>query len=399
MLKIKSNPSSDTSITSIQHHAYTPYTTNFNYGDEVRISVQQQDLLVLPCRSYLYIEGTVTRIAEAGNIANPTWTGSHAFFFFDEIRYELNGIEIDRCRNVGITSLMKGLPSFSKGQEDGPLKLSSFGLAGAVNGHFSYCIPLKHVLGFAEDYQKVIMNMKHELILIRSRNDLNCFQGVNDTYRVAVDRIQWRLPHVKVDDYSKLQLLKHIDGNQSIHMMFRSWDLYEYPTLPQTQKNIWTIKTSNNLQKPRYVIFGMQTNRNGVIANNSKNFDHCNMSQVKLYLNSECYPYENTTVDFTASKAGWLYEAFSNFQESYYHDRNADMCEPYVSLTSFYNEAPLVVFDCSRQNEAVKNSMVDIRLEIETRQNIPENTRAFCLIIHDNVVQYSPFTSIVTKNL
>lgn len=400
MLKIKSNASSDTSITSIQHHAYMPYTINFNRGDEIRIPVQQQDLLVLPSKSFLYVEGTVTRSAAAveQNLANPTWSGNQAFFLFEEIRYEMNGIEIDRCRNVGITSLLKGLPSLSKGQEEGQLKMSSFGHTGVVSGNFSYCIPLKYILGFAEDYKKIVMNMKHELILVRSRNDLNCFIGVNDTYTIEVNKIQWRLPHVKVDDYSKLQLLKHIEGNQSIQMMFRSWDLYEYPTLPQTQKNIWTIKTSNNLQKPRYVIFGMQTNRNGVIARSSTTFDHCNMSQVKLYLNSECYPYENTPVDIPNSKAALLYEAFSNFQESYYHDRNADICEPYTSQLAFYTTYPLVVFDCSRQNEAVKNSMVDIRLEIETRDNIPENTRAFCLIIHDNSVQYSPFTSIVTKN-
>jgi len=32
---------------------------------------------------------------------------------FDKIRYEFNGTEIDRNRNVGITSLMKGYASYS----------------------------------------------------------------------------------------------------------------------------------------------------------------------------------------------------------------------------------------------------------------------------------------------
>ena len=32
---------------------------------------------------------------------------------FDEIRYELNGMEIDRSRNVGMTNLMKGYTTFS----------------------------------------------------------------------------------------------------------------------------------------------------------------------------------------------------------------------------------------------------------------------------------------------
>ena len=400
MLKIKSNHSSDTSITSMQYHAYNPYTPTFNNNDEARISIQQQDLYLLPHDSFIYIEGTVRRGAGlAAELVNPAFNGNQGFFLFDEIRYELNGVEIDRCKNVGITSLMKGLPSLAKHNTES-LWISSFGFNVAVlpNGAFSYCIPLKYILGFAEDYKKIVMNMKHELILIRSRNDLNCFLGINNNYTMRIDKIQWRIPHVKVDDYTKLQLLKHIESNQSIQMAFRSWDLFEYPTLPQVQKTIWSIKTSNNLQKPRYIIFGMQTNRNGVITQDNTLFDHCNMSQVKLYLNSECYPYENMTVDFAHQKASLLYHEFIKFRESYYHHDRIDMnATPYVSLVSFYDHYPLVVFDCSRQVESVKNSSVDILLEIESRQNIPANTRAFCLIIHDNIVSYNPFTSVVTK--
>jgi len=33
---------------------------------------------------------------------------------FDEIRYELNGMEINRSKNVRITSLMKGYATFYK---------------------------------------------------------------------------------------------------------------------------------------------------------------------------------------------------------------------------------------------------------------------------------------------
>ena len=37
-------------------------------------------------------------------------------YLFDEIRYELNGIEIDRCKNVGITSTIKDYISLTHGQ-------------------------------------------------------------------------------------------------------------------------------------------------------------------------------------------------------------------------------------------------------------------------------------------
>jgi len=38
-------------------------------------------------------------------------------FIFDEIRYELNGVEIDRSKNVGITSTFKNYVSLSYDKE------------------------------------------------------------------------------------------------------------------------------------------------------------------------------------------------------------------------------------------------------------------------------------------
>ncbi len=68
-----------------------------------------------------------------------------------------------------------------------------------------------------------------------------------------------------------------------------------------------------------------------------------------------------------------------------------------MTLDEFKLHAPIFVFDCSRQNESLKNSMVDIRIEIQARENIPANTSAYCLIINDNVVLYNPYTNVVNK--
>lgn len=38
---------------------------------------------------------------------------------------------------------------------------------------FVFCIPLKLLLGFAEQYKRIILNVKQELILIRSSSDNN----------------------------------------------------------------------------------------------------------------------------------------------------------------------------------------------------------------------------------
>jgi len=49
------------------------------------------------------------------------------------------------------------------------------------------------------------------------------------------------------------------------------------------------------------------------------------------------------------------------------------------------------------ENESVKSATVDVRLEFECKKNVPMNTTAYCLIIHDHVVQYNPLTNVVRK--
>ena len=59
----------------------------------------------------------------------------------------------------------------------------------------------------------------------------------------------------------------------------------------------------------------------------------------------------------------------------------------------FKRHDPLIVIDCSKQNEYLKQVLVDVRLEFEAENNRPAETTAYCLIIHDRLVQYKPISS------
>lgn len=85
---------------------------------------------------------------------------------------------------------------------------------------------------------------------------------------------------------------------------------------------------------------------------------------------------------------------FTKFQLSYYAK---DHMETYISRKKFIEETPLIVIDCSKQNESLKYAPVDVRIEFETSIAIPENTSAFCLILHDRVIQYKPISGEVKK--
>ena len=96
-------------------------------------------------------------------------------FIFDEIRYELNGVEIDRNRNVGITSTLKNYVTVF--DRSVILRNAGWDALTTAAGYFNFYVSLYILLGFCEDYKRVVINARYELILIRARNDNNCLMG------------------------------------------------------------------------------------------------------------------------------------------------------------------------------------------------------------------------------
>ncbi|XP_018402809.1 PREDICTED: uncharacterized protein LOC108779802 [Cyphomyrmex costatus] len=393
ILNVKDEPVFDDRIVKIETHTYNPFAnTTFGHSDEIRIPIQQQDLYTLPYESFLYIEGKLAKTKVVPN-ADVALGNNCVAFMFDEIRYELNGVEIDRNRNVGVTSTLKNYVTVSS-DKSVILRNAGWDPQTEADGYFNFCVPLNVLLGFCEDYRRVVINARHELILIRARNDVNCLLG-NWTVEPKLElfKIQWRMPHVVLSEINKLSMLRALESGRYLSMPFRSWDLYEYPLLPNTTKHSWAMKTATQLEKPRYVIFALQTDRKKMSEDTSR-FDDCKLTNVKLYLNSECYPYDDLNLDFTKNKWAILYDMYARFCKGYY---GYEYLEPNLTVTTFLTNGPFVIIDCSRQNESVKSATVDVRMEFEFKENVPANTTAYCLIIHDRVVEYNPLTNIVRK--
>lgn len=407
ILNIQSPVVYDESIAHYEIHAHQPYTSSsFGNSDEIRISIQHQDLCLLPSRSSLHICGKLKK-SDGTNVANTKFVNNGICHLFEDIRYELNAIEIDRCKNVGLTTLMKcwlsSVPQQQQQMENaGWLDVGEEKTFTDASGNFDVCIPLSMIFGFAEDYGKIVINTKHELILTRSRNDLNAViqtatqvdgRATYEDFKIQLTKIEWLMPYITPSDSWKIRLLDQVGKDKAVSMSFRTWDLYENPLLLTTSKHVWTVKTSNQLEKPRFIILGFQTLRKSQKTANISRFDHCDISNVKLYLNSQYYPYGNLNLDINNNQYSILYDMYSNFQHAYYNKES----EPVLRKSDYITHLPLIVIDCSKQNESLKSAPVDVRLEFESRDNFPAGTSAYCLILHDRIVQYNPMRGDVTK--
>lgn len=387
----------DDTIVGQQHHTYSPYTTSFNCNDEVRIVIQSQDVYVLPSESYLYIEFKVSLLPSVTLDENVQFAMNYGAHLFSELRYELNGIEIDRCKTPGITTLMKNMCAAKLDEKNSLLLFTQKGATNVEVGSYRLILPLRYFFGFCEDYNKIILNSKHELILLRNRSDDNVFISDVRRTQLTINKIQWKMPHITLSDQAKLVMLKTLNRNDDLTLAYRSWDLYELPAVPSTTRHTWAVKTTTQLSKPRYIFVAFQTNRNYNIARDAAEFDHCNITDLKLYLNNERYPYDNLHLNFADGHYQELFYMYLNIQKSYYNGTGG--CNPFDIEFDDFEDRVIFPFDCSRSDENIKHGMVDVRIELNSSSNITANTTAYCLIIHDNFVRYSPLTGIVNREI
>ncbi|XP_058985528.1 uncharacterized protein LOC131805849 [Musca domestica] len=384
ILNINERPFSDENIVKRDYHSYVPYIQSFKNNDEIRISIQNQDLYILPSESYLFIEGNLKN--SKGEVSqNARLRNNCVGYMFDEIRYELNGVEIDRTRYLGITTEIKNWISLSESESKVMSKAGWKADNDLSVGYFNFCVPLNRVLGFAEDFDKVICNSKHDLILLRSANDKNVCYSTMDTeeIKLTITNVVWKVQHIQLSDYRKISFLKTIKDGKALPLAFRSWDCYFNPTFAGGRQHSWSVKLSVNHERPRYV---------ALIFEKDNKLEHCELKNIKVHLNSETYPYDDLNVKFEENGYAVLYDMYTKFQQSYY------MREPQPLLTyASFKDKPIAVIDISNQNEAVKNGPIDLKIQFETNKPIPQNTSTYCLIIHDRLVEYVPLTGIVRK--
>lgn len=295
MLSIEKKVIFDETVTQYEVHAHQPYASSTsNNNDEIRINIQNQDAYILPSKSSLHIQGRLTK-EDNTVVVHTSMVNNAVCHMFEEMRYELNTTEIERVKRVGLTTLMKAFFSLNPNQD------SLMENAGWIindqrsltnnEGYFDVNIPLSFIFGFAKDYKRVIVNAKHELILLRTNTDIEAIQQTaaanQKTFKITLSKIEWMVPYIKVSDLEKIRMLNYISNDPSISKSFRTWELYEYPLLPLSTKHVWSVKTTTQLEKPRYVIVGFQTARKNVKNKSFSEFDHCQLRDIKLFLNSQ----------------------------------------------------------------------------------------------------------------
>ncbi|KAJ8928078.1 hypothetical protein NQ314_019392 [Rhamnusium bicolor] len=107
-----------------------------------------------------------------------------------------------------------------------------------------------------------------------------------------------------------------MDKNFEILLPFRSCELVEYPSLSQITRHTWPVKTITKLETPQHVVMASQIDKKSKVTFNMSPFDNCSLRNIRVFLNSERYLYNDLYLDFKDNKYATLYKMFSNFRHS-----------------------------------------------------------------------------------
>ena len=207
ILQITDDIDKDISIDKYEYHEYKPIAgTDLNsQGSEIVITIQNQDLFLHPSKSYLRFEGQLTKTDDSlfGDDDVISLVNNGMMYLFNNIKYDLSGTITESINYLGQATTMLGLlkypDDFSKSRGLNQLWYKDTSAAANLDtnngfavrhayiikqpdpkGNFSFMVPMKHIFGFCEDYDKVVYGFTHTLTLNR-QSDNNAIYRIGAT--------------------------------------------------------------------------------------------------------------------------------------------------------------------------------------------------------------------------
>ena len=421
ILRITDPIPSDNSIDRYEEIVYEPVAgTNLNAsGQDIRLTIETQDIFTHPSESFLIIEGRLLKADNNsyGNNDLITQTNNGIMHLFKRIRYDLSGQEIESLVHPGQTTTMLGLLKYpddfskSKGLNQlwykdttenadddnvGYLYRRYYIIRNSdPKGSFRFRIPLKHIFGFCEDYDKVVYGLKHNLTLTRNDDNDAIFKsgavdgGGNPVVngKVILSKVSWFMPHVTPADKDKMELYKIIERKEKLPVGYRMIQC-DSASIPQNSTSFsWRLSVKSSPEVPRFIIVGFQTAKSGSQVVNPSLFDNVNVSNIYAMLNSMRYPTTDYNISFLGQKFSRAYGDAAEFRSKFF---NMDelISNPNINPTEYRNLYPLFLFDVSKQSEKLKYSTTDIQIKMQFSAGIPLDTQAYAVIISDRLINF-----------
>lgn len=411
-LQLTEQPIIDQSIESKQYVRYEPATGTSlnNNGTQIRFEVNLTDHFTYPADSYLTFKGKLIKAAGTryANTDICSLTHNGIMHLFSNVKLQIGGTEIESLNNPGHASLMLGMLQYNddlnsfKGLNQCWLKDTDSTSSSSTNlglkkrqdyiikqptgkGNFSFAIPLRHILGFADDYDKVLWGSRLTLTLVRQHDNNAVFKtSTAADAKVTLDQVFWNLPEVQPNLAENTRLHELIESKVPFPVSFRARHC-ESIAVPQSSTFTWNLRQS--AESPEYVIVGFQTDKDSDQEENASIFNNLDVHNIYVTLNNKRFPREDIISDFDEQDFSDLFHSAMRFKEDY-HKLDSLMCNPSLTPQEYKDLYPLFVFDLSNQTKNLAGSVNDLQLKVRFGANVAASTRAYAMVISTRHLQF-----------
>ena len=440
ILQITEDIPVDDSIYEYEYKEYNPIVgTDLNRGSIV-LTIESQDIYTHPAESFLVIEGQLLKAndnlyADADHVA---LTNNGMMYLFSDVRFHLASHEIEVLQNPGHATTMLGMLKYpddfykssglnqlwfkdeNKGEAEERKLQPPYNRGFAIRheyiikspnpkGSFEFKIPLKHFLGFCEDYKKILYGMQQRLTLTRTGDNDAIFRAAGvDAGKIKLDKIRWFMPHVIPSDAYRLQLDKIIEKKEKIPVGYRMLQCVSTQVPTNSRNFTWRLGVKSSPDIPRFIIVGFQSDKNNNQIGNPAIFDPLYLRNIYVTLNAKRYPDTDYNNDFEKNHYSRIYGDATLFRKKIF---NMDelVSNSGIEPIDYKNIFPLFVFDVSKQSEKLKTSVSDIHIKAffnsapapvgggAALDNPPVNTMAYAVIISDRLFHFVSDGSKITN--
>ena len=421
-LNLGENFIKDESIESYEYHEDTPTpgSSNLNQNNEIVIKINHQDLFLDISESYLHFEGRLlkkdnTSYVDADQVS---LINNALMYLFSNVKYKVSGQEIENLNYPGETTTMMGYLKHSEDfekteslnqlwyreqslEQASTTKEKGFNLRHAyiikkpkTKGTFSFSIPLKHIFGFCETYNKVMYGFEHEISLYRKQDSRDSviheadISGekvlrMTNTGKVRLDRLSWYVPHVKPSLEYETKLLTQIRNKVKYEVAYKRFQDASTTINPGYTFD-WRLTAKSSPEKPRFIIVGFQKrNGDGTFSDKSL-FHHSFLKNIFVNLNSRRYPEVDYNVNFEENKFSRVFLEALRFKKNCFHSTDSVNISPF-GFAEYY---PLYVIDVSNQSDSIKGGVTDITIKMNFDKKVETNMEAYAVIVSDRIIMF-----------
>ena len=276
-------------------------------------------------------------MAVAGNAVTSTTAAiTHA-----NIGLAINNTNLSDVNQIGYE---KRKIFYNKSQE----KLS--GAVAETARSCTLCIPLYHFFQSVTSYDKLLSNLEFNILLTRTGVGIGRYvysPVANTSMTFTTSSIHWVVPYYRLTVDGQTFMTKQINSKEDQEMICLVRHCSKIPASSTADTLSYDLGTKANI--PRYVLVAAKikalhgalgTNLTDTIGNNNSLFTHANVTDIRISLGSETYPYLTLDSDFPNNKYSRVYMMFREFCK-------AMDVSPSIDYIDFRDRFTIFCFDLS----------------------------------------------------